>query len=331
MTIFISLIVFGVIVLFHEFGHFIVAKATGVKVHEFAIGMGPKIFSRKGVETEYTLRVLPLGGYIRMEGEDASSDDPRSFNKKSVPERAGIILAGPIMNFILSIALFTFIFVSIGVPTTVIKSTIENRPAREVGLQAGDKIVEIDQSKIKTWEDVINKIGNSPGKDISIKVKRNDELLTYNVRTIEENGRAVIGIIPKEEKNILLALRYGFQRVIYILNDMILFLGRAISGRASSSEIAGPVGILNLVGQAAETGILNVVSLAAVISLNLGLLNLLPIPALDGSRVLFLIVEALRGKKIDPEKEGTVHLIGFVLLMTLMIFVTYKDILRIIK
>ncbi|KXZ39807.1 regulator of sigma E protease [Alkalithermobacter thermoalcaliphilus JW-YL-7 = DSM 7308] len=331
MNILVSFLVFGVIVFFHELGHFAIAKMVGVKVYEFAIGMGPKLFSYRGYETEYTIRALPLGGYVRMEGEEESSDDPKSFSNKSVLERISIILAGPVMNFVLAVILFMIIFINTGIPTTIVKDTIQNLPAQQAGIMPGDRIVEINNSKVKTWDDVVKEINFSEGKQINIKVERDKSLYTYIVKPVQEEGRIIIGILPKQERNILLSFKYSVYRVYYILSDMLNFLFRTITGKASATEVTGPVGILNLVGQAAQVGMLNVIYLASIISINLGLLNLLPIPALDGSRILFLIVEGIRGKKISPERENTVHLIGFALLMALTIFITYKDILRIIK
>ncbi len=331
MTIIISLIVFGIIILFHEFGHFIMAKMAGVKVHEFAIGMGPKLFGFKGEETEYTIRILPLGGYVKMEGEDENSNDPRSFNNKSIFQRIGIILAGPLMNFILAIILFTGMFMYMGIPSTIIKETIDHLPAQKVGIKAGDKIVKINDIKVKSWEDIVKKISTSQDEKINIKVNRDGKLISYDVAPQKQKGKNMIGIVPKEEKNMLLSFEYAIKQTFYILNEMIHFLGKAISGKASTAEVTGPVGIVDVVGKAAKAGIINVISLAALISLNLGLLNLLPIPALDGSRILFLLIELIRGKKVDPDKEGTIHFVGFVALMLLMIFITYKDVLRIIK
>ncbi|SHJ44252.1 RIP metalloprotease RseP [Tepidibacter formicigenes] len=331
MTIIISLIVFGILVLFHEFGHFIVAKKSGVKVHEFAIGMGPKIYGFKGEETEYTIRALPLGGYVKMEGEDEVSDDPRSFNNKNVFQKISIIFAGPLMNFVLAILLFTLMSMYQGVPSTTIKNTINNLPAQEVGIKPGDKIVKIDNIEIKSWDDVRKTINASKSKNINMEIVRDGKIIKYEIAPKEKNGRMMVGIQPKYEKSIVLSLKYAVNQTIFLLDQMINFLGKAITGNVSSEQVAGPVGIINVVGQAAKAGFVYVINFAAVISINLGLFNLLPVPALDGGRIVFLLIELIRGKKIDPEKEGTIHFIGLVALMLLMIFVTYKDITRIIK
>ncbi|AHM56623.1 putative zinc metalloprotease [Peptoclostridium acidaminophilum DSM 3953] len=330
MTIFIALVVFGVIVLFHEFGHFIVAKLCKVKVHEFAIGMGPKIASIKGKETDYSIRLLPLGGYVKMLGEDEDSEDENSFGKKSVLQRIGIIAAGPIMNFVLAILLFTVIFMLVGIPTTSIKETMKDYPAQSAGIIEGDKIIEIEGTKIEDWNQVTSIVGNSAGKSIEIKIQRAGKPMEYKVTPLEQDGRGVIGILPSSEKNLALSLKSSVERTGYILSQMMNFFATLVTGNVNTSDVVGPVGIINVVGEAARVGYLNVISLAAVISINLGLINLFPFPALDGSRILFLIIELARGKKIDPEKEGMIHFIGFALLMLLMVFITYKDIIKLI-
>ncbi|CAH2213985.1 RIP metalloprotease RseP [Tepidibacter aestuarii] len=331
MNIIISLIVFGILVLFHEFGHFIVAKKAGVKVHEFAIGMGPKIYAYKGYETEYSIRLLPIGGYVRMEGEDEESTDPRSFNNKTIFQKISIVFAGPLMNFILAILLFTLMFMNKGVPGTIIENTIDNLPAQQVGIKQGDKILKINDTSIKNWDDIRKTISASTTDTIKIQVQRDDNVLNYNITPKYENGKKMIGIEPRYEKNIVSSFKYSVEQTFSILGQMIDFLGKAITGNVSKDEVAGPVGIINVVGQAADAGIINVIFLAAVISINLGLFNLLPIPALDGGRIVFLLIELIRGKKMDPEREGSIHFIGFVALMLLMVFTIYNDVSRIIK
>ncbi len=331
MNIIISLIVFGILVLFHEFGHFIVAKKAGVKIHEFAIGMGPKIYSYKGEETEYSLRVLPIGGYVRMEGEDEASSDPRSFNNKTILQKISIVFAGPLMNFILAILLFTVMFMYKGVPGTTIETIIDNLPAQQVGIKQGDKILKINDSSIKNWDDIRKTISGSNTDNIKIQIQRDGNIFEYDVTPKNDNGKKMIGIEPRYEKNIISSFKYAVDQTFFILGQMVDFLGKAITGNVSRDEVAGPVGIISVVGQAADAGMINVIFLAAVISINLGLFNLLPIPALDGGRIIFLLIEFIRGKKMDPEREGSIHFIGFVALMLLMVFTIYNDVSRIIK
>lgn len=328
-TIIVSLIVFGVIVIIHEMGHFLTAKYFGVTVHEFSVGMGPKLFSKKTNETEYSIRALPLGGYVRMEGEDTGSDDPNGFNNKHPLKRMAIIFAGPFMNFVFTVILLSALFMAVGVPVNKIGSLAPGLPAEESGLQVGDEIIRINQTPVKTWEDVTSTISASPEENLDFTVIREEKEQIITVETVEQSGRKIVGITSASEKHPGLSVVYGFKQTFIMLEGMLVFLGQLFTGNAGNEGVVGPVGIISAVGEAAKTGFANVISLAAIISLNLGLINLLPIPALDGSRIVFQFIELVRGKKIDPEKEGYVHMVGMVLLLALMLFITYKDILRI--
>lgn len=326
-----AIIVFSMLVFFHELGHFAVAKLVGIKVHEFAIGMGPKLLSFSGRETAYSVRALPIGGYVKMEGEDEKSDDIRSFNNKSVPARMAVIVAGPIMNFILGLLLFTLLFYSTGSPITTVDQVLANSPAEMSGIEVGDQIVEINRQEINTWSELETAIGNSQKAPLEVVLRRDGESLTKTMTPMEdeETGRIMIGIVPKMESSLGGAVRNSFRNFSMIVQEIMGFLRRLVTRQATSAEVAGPIGIISLVGEATRAGWLNVVFLAALISINLGLMNLLPIPALDGSRLLFLLVELLRGKPVDPDREGMIHMIGFSILIALMVFVTYQDIVRI--
>jgi regulator of sigma E protease len=331
MTIIVALLVFGFIVLVHEFGHFIVAKHHGVRVHEFAIGMGPKLFSIKR-ETEYSIRVLPFGGFIRMEGEDEESSDPKSFNKKSIGQRASIIFAGPFMNLILAILVFIPIFIYVGSPSTTIAKVENGSPAQQAGILVGDTITEINGKEIKNWNQITSTIDASKGKTLDIKVERNDDVENIKVTPKNEKGDFKLGIGTKLEKNIGGAFVNSIKTTINILGQMITLLVQLVTGNLPSGaaeSISGPVGIISVVGDATRSGFMDVLSLTALISLNLALMNLLPIPALDGGRLLFLAVEAIRGgKKLNQEREGMINFLGFAALMALMLFVTYRDMIK---
>lgn len=323
-----AIFVFLIVVLVHELGHFTVAKLVGIKVNEFAIGMGPKLYQRKKGETQYTLRLLPIGGYVQMEGEDESSDDPRSFSNVSVLSRIGVILAGGIMNFILAIVVLTIVSYGVGMPTTKIQETTINSPAQLAGIQKGDIITEINGTKIRNWEGIEDSINDSDIDNvIEIKIERNGNLEVLSLKPTLEEGRTIIGIIPQFEQSITSAIKGGFQKTGEFLKIMFEFLGMLFQGNVSTNDLSGPVGIVREIGAQAELGIYNVLFLLGFISVNLGFLNLLPIPALDGSRIIFLLIELIRGKPVDPNKEGFIHLIGFVLLIGLMLIVTYKDII----
>ncbi len=325
-----TIFVFFIVVVFHEFGHFIVAKTSGIKVHEFAIGMGPKLFKINKGDTDYTLRLLPIGGYVKMEGEDEHSDDLRSFSRKPIGIRMAVIAAGAIMNFILAIIVFSIYSYSVGVPTTTIDKVTEKLPAYEAGIRAGDTITSVDNYSVNSWEDIKKFINASDGKEIKVKVLRNERELNFTIKPIIEknDNRLIIGISPKMKKSILLSIKNGFENMIMILGLMFQFIFMLFKGKVGSGDISGPVGIVYLVGEAARSGFLYVLYIAGFISINLGFFNLLPIPALDGSRLVFLLIEFVRGKPVNPEREGFIHFIGFVFLILLMLVVAYKDIIK---
>jgi len=330
-TLIASFIVFGMLIFFHEFGHFIVAKLSDIKVREFSLGFGPQLVKMKPGETEYSIRLLPLGGFVKMEGEDEKTTDPRAFNNKHIINRLGVIFAGPAMNFVLAILLIGVISFFAGVATTRI-SVMPGEPADKAGLKDGDIIYSVDGQKVKTWDEVVNLISQKPGQNVAIVVLRNGKSESFNLTTEIEQGtqRGIIGIKSYVVKySAAESIKSGVQRTFWISGMILEGLFQIIRGK-TQADVVGPIGIVHMVGEAARVGIFNLLYLAAIISINLGLFNLFPIPALDGSRMFFLIVEFLRGKPIEPEKEGFVHFIGFTLLMILMIFIAYKDIMRFI-
>ncbi len=325
-----AIFVFLLVILLHELGHFTVAKLVGIKVKEFAIGMGPTVFNTKKGETKYSLRLLPIGGYVSMEGEDEDSNDPRSFNKASVFSRMAVLIAGSFMNFVLAIIVLSIVSFNTGMPTTIIENTTKDSPAQMAGIVKGDEIIAIDNVKIDNWEQVIDEIGNkSQNKQFEINVLRDGEKFNFDVTPKVENNRMIIGIETKMEKSVSGAIKGGFQKNGMILNAMFDFVKMAFRGQVSTRDLSGPVGVISIVGEAAKTGFTDVLLILGFISVNLGFFNLLPIPALDGSRLIFLFIELVRGKPISPEKENFVHIIGFVLLIGLMIIVTYRDLIRI--
>ncbi|WP_283593034.1 RIP metalloprotease RseP [Paraclostridium bifermentans] len=334
ITILIAILAFGVIVFIHELGHFLFAKKAGVRIHEFAIGMGPKIYSFKKGETVYSIRLLPLGGYVAMEGEDGDSHDPRAFGNKSILQRASILFAGPFFNIILTAVILAGIYMYQGMPSTTLKDVIDGSVAQKAGIQVGDTITEINGNDIKNWNELSKNIQDSKGKELKLTIDRNGKEKEIEVTPESKEGNYIIGIYPEYKKDILGSFGMAIKSTIAMLSQMIAFLGKLITGNLPGGlegSVAGPIGVISIVADATKVGVINVLYLAAVISLNLGVLNLLPIPALDGGRLFFLFIEFLRGgKKIDPEKEGMVNLIGFGALMVFMLFVTYKDIVRLV-
>ncbi|MEW6623245.1 MAG: RIP metalloprotease RseP [Bacillota bacterium] len=333
-TAILAIVIFGILILVHELGHFFVAKATGIRVEEFAIGMGPKLLGIKQGETYYSLRALPIGGFNKMSGmEPGQESDSRGFNSKSIFQRMMVITAGSLMNFLLAIVLFVLVFSYIGIPanSNVIGDTLAGMPAEQAGLKPGDQIIKIDGTPVNNWVEITEIIHNSPNKNLLLTVQRNGNVFDVNIVAEKdpETGVGLIGIRDSVRTyDVLTGLKLGVMRAIAILVLIVSSLVQIVTGQAPA-EVAGPVGIVQMIGQVAQFGIGTVLNFAALLSLNLGLINLLPIPALDGSRLVFLAVEGIRGKPINPERENFVHLIGFTILIFLMLLITYKDIIRI--
>ena len=330
LTAIAAIFVFLMVILFHEFGHFIVAKMVGIKVNEFSIGMGPKIIQKQKGETKYSIRILPIGGYVSMEGEDENSEDPRSFNKVPALSRIAVVTAGAIMNFVLAIIVFSIVSFNIGMPTTTISETIKGSPAEKIGIQKGDEILSINNQETKNWDSIVDKISKSNlNEELKVTILRNEEKIDYFIKPeINEENRLIIGIVPAYKKSFFSSIKGGFQNTWNILKLMFDFISMAFRGKVSTKDLSGPVGVIYTIGEAAKYGIMNLLYLMGFISVNLGFFNLLPLPALDGSRIIFLIIEIIRGKPVNPEKEGFIHFVGFILLIGLMLFVTYSDIIR---
>jgi RIP metalloprotease RseP len=328
-TLIISLIVFAVLIIFHEFGHFVVAKITGVKVIEFSVGMGPQLLSKDYGGTKYSLRLLPIGGYCQMYGEDGKEKDEGSFTSKSPFNRLLIISAGPAMNLLLAVLLFFIIGMYLGVPTTTIKGVMHNYPADKVGLIAGDTIIAINNTRINNWVKLSDEISRDDNEK-KLTILRDNELINLRIKPIydEETKRYIIGIEPEISRKPLLVLAWGLQQVYTVSKSIILTLGSLLLTGLNLSGFVGPVGVINLIGQVTKTGFINLMNLAAIISINLGIFNIFPIPPLDGSRILFIFIEMVRGKPIEPEKENAVHFIGFILLMIFSAIITYRDIIN---
>ena len=330
LTAIAAIFVFLLVVVIHEGGHFSVAKLVGIKVNEFAIGMGPKLFQKRKGETVYTIRALPIGGYVKMEGEDEDSDDPRGFSKVSVWSRIAVVSAGAIMNFVLAIVVLSIVAFSLGLPTTTIEEVLVDSPAMEYGVLPGDKIISIDGVEISEWNEIVETINSSEtSKALDIKVQRDGEIISLQVKPVLDDERVVIGIVPRSEKSFFKSIEAGFKDTWHFLKLMFNFIAMLFQGKVSTNDLAGPIGVINEIGNQAKVGFLNLLYILGFISVNLGFFNLLPIPALDGSRIVFLLIEAIRGKPVDPKKEGFIHFLGFIFLISLMLLVTYKDLIRI--
>lgn len=414
-TVIAFIVIFGALVFFHELGHLVFAKRAGILCREFAIGFGPKVFSHKKGETTYTIRLLPIGGFVRMAGEDPEvveikpgyrigllfDDDNkvnkiilnnkekypncriieveyadierelfikgypedeeeslksfsvsqtavvvengletqiapynRQFGSKTLPQRAMAIFAGPMMNFVLAFFVFIIIALLQGVPTNEPKlgEITPDGAAKAAGLVKGDLVQSINGAEISSWTDVVEIIRENPNEKLDFTITRNGEDLEIPVtpkeQTVEGNKIGIIGVYSPVEKSPVQAITSGFEETYFWTKQIFVMLGKLVTGQFSIDMLSGPVGIYVSTDTVVQSGIYYVMKWAAILSINLGIMNLLPLPALDGGRLMFFAVEAVRGKPIDRHKEGLVHFIGFALLMLLMLVVTWNDIQR---
>lgn len=323
--------VFGLLIASHELGHFTVAKLSGVKVLEFALGMGPKLFGFKRGETNYSLRLLPIGGYVKMLGEEEDSNDPRAVCNINPWKRILISLAGAFMNFVLAIVLFTIVLYNIGIPVKepIIGDVMDNRPAMEAGVKVNDKILSVNNKKIDKWEDFTAFLQDNKDKTFKLTVLRDNKVVDLNItpKLDEKENRYLVGVNLKVEKgNIFVSIKNGISQTFSAVTWMVDILLGAFKGKMSLNDIGGPVAVVKMSGEVAKLGILQLLSFAGALSINLGIINLIPFPALDGGWVVILLIQAITGKKIDENKIGYLNLIGFVVLFGLMILVTVKDV-----
>lgn len=415
-TVIAFIVIFGALVFFHELGHLVFAKRAGILCREFAIGFGPKVFAFTKDDTVYTIRLLPIGGYVRMAGEDPEmveikpgyrvgllfdkdeqvnkivlnnkekypdlrileveyadiehdliikgyeeGDDEalqtfkisrtaklvengsetliapydRQFASKTLGQRTMAIFAGPMMNFVLAFVVFVIIAFIQGIPTNepMLGKVTPDGAAISAGLKEGDIIHSVDGAEISSWADVVEIIQKNPERELEFLLERNSQEMTIDVtpkKQVLEDGRTIgiIGVYSPMEKSPLKAVAFGAQELVTWTKEIFVAVGKLITGQFSIDALSGPVGIYVSTDTVAQSGILYLMKWAGVLSINLGIMNLLPIPALDGGRLMFFAVEALRGKPLDRQKEGIIHFIGFALLMLLMLVVTWNDIQR---
>lgn len=342
MQVILAILLLGVLVTFHELGHYLAGRAAGIYIHEFAIGMGPVIFSKQGKETRYTIRLIPIGGYNRFAGEEGKDREedvhvPRERLISTQPpgRKAMVVAAGPAANMLIAAVAFmaVFSFVGISRPTNVISEVMAGYPAASAGIQTGDTIVSVAGTPTPTWETMTAAIKPRASQPTEIVVRRGSEDITFEITPLDVNGSGVIGVRPS-----FVVTRMGpFQGLVEGLKETIIMSVTWIQGIFGmivgkiAPEVTGPVGITQILGEAARTGLGELLYLLGALSANLGLFNLLPVPALDGSRLIFAGAEAITGKPIDPDKESLIHFVGFFLLMGLFVVITYKDILRLIR
>ncbi|WNS82198.1 RIP metalloprotease RseP [Domibacillus sp. DTU_2020_1001157_1_SI_ALB_TIR_016] len=413
-TVIAFIVIFGSLVFFHELGHYLFAKRAGILCREFAIGMGPKVFAHKKGETVWTFRLLPIGGYVRMAGEDPETAElkpgqrigvvfnkngeainlilngrdrfkdarlievenadlehgmtiigyeegadelktypvhrealitedqlstqiapyERQFNSKSLSKRAMAIFAGPLFNFILAFIIFVALAMIQGIPTNEprLGEVTEGGAATRAGLQEGDRVMSINGGAVGSWEEIVGVVQENPGKELSFLIDRNGEQLELPVTpsSMEAEGETFgrIGVYSPFEHSVLGSFTSGAKEVYNWTRLIFELLGTMVTGQFSIDMLSGPVGIYVSTDTVAQSGVLNLAKWAGVLSINLGIMNLLPLPALDGGRLMFFLFEAVRGKPVDRKMEGLVHFVGFALLMLLMIIVTWNDIQR---
>lgn len=344
LTLLLFILILGIIILVHEFGHFIWAKTFGVHIYEFSIGMGPVVFSKKGKDgINYNLRAFPIGGFVQMAGEVYEDDEEIPKEKfmcnKKWHQRLIILIAGVVNNFILALVLLFFYGLIWGVTSngTVVKEAKPDYPMAQAGIVAGDEIISINGYKVNTWDKA----------QIVLAFKNKNEYYTFEVK--HEDGKVdTYKITPKVEKNedgketkvfgvsidteakqgFFASIQFAFQKFASVIETMALTVTSLFSGKLSVSSLSGPVGIYQVVGQGINLGISYLVYILAFLSINVGFINILPFPAFDGGRVLFMIIEKIIGRPVDSKIENVFHAVGFFLLMILMIYITFQDIIR---
>lgn len=334
MSIVYTLLILCVLIVTHEFGHFIVAKLNGIYVKEFSLGMGPKLLQWGKNETKYSIRLFPIGGYVSMDGEDEASDDPRAFCNKGVLQRMSVVFAGPFMNFVFAILFFIISFMYFGTPVTdsVIGEVKVGGPAYNAGLQDGDVVLSIDGEKTADWNDMTESIYPAAGKTLVFEIDRNGEVFKTEVtpQYNEEYGYAVIGINQHIEKaNLFESIKLGCVKTYEFTVLLIKTLWQMITGQ-TAVDVAGPVGMVSIVNQYANMELMYLFMLSGILSINLGVINLIPFPAMDGFRLVSLAIEGVRGKPLPAEKEGMINFVGIIVLLGLMVLITMNDIGRIV-
>ena len=322
----------GFLIFIHELGHFTVARLCKVRVNEFAIGFGPTIWKKQGKQTKYALRLIPLGGFVSMEGEEQRSEEEGSFSKASIPKRIAIVAAGAIVNIIFALVVYFVLTLSSGTyVSNVVNTTIEGYPAQEIGIQSGDKIVEVNEQKISNLYDLNEALQEKTG-EITIKVERNGEIIEYKTspKEVTEQGYTTyylgVNLKPAEDTFINRCIN-GVISTKDFLFSIVDNLKQIFTGNVGVDQMVGPVGISEVVSK--TEGIREFIYMLALISISLGVTNLLPIPALDGGKILILIIEAIRRKPLKEELEIKIQLLGFSILIALSLYVTYNDIIRI--
>ena len=329
-TAILAIILFCVMIFPHELGHYIAAKRLGVKVNEFAFGMGPVIWKKQKGETLHSIRLFPIGGFCSMEGEDEDSDEPRAFNNKKPWQKIIILAAGSFMNVLCAILIMSIVVGVLGFTTTTIDTVSEGSPAEMAGIMAGDEITAIDGQPIEAWTDVSAAIASAEGGQIIMTVQRDGRTLESSVTPEQtQDGAFLIGITSRVSHNPFRAVAEGAKSTWNITVSMFQTLSQLFTGQLGADSLSGPVGMVQMVSQTTQYGWWYYGFLTALICINLAIINMLPLPALDGGRIIFVIISMITGRPVSQKVEGTVHFVGIMLLFGLMAYVTFNDITRI--
>ena len=346
MTIIYFILILGGIVFFHELGHFLFAKKAGVYIYEFSIGMGPQLFKWKSKkdETMYSIRLLPIGGFVQMAGEEIDPDEnipkEKRMQSKTWLQRFSIMIAGIFFNFVLAIVLLFVVGLINGTPKkeTYIGVIDKNSSAYNAGLRENFEILQVNGKKTSTKDILSLELIANVKKEVEIKYKDangNVEIAKFKADTVDENGttnyKYGFSLINQKQRGFFSSIKYAFTKTIELIEYMFFVIWYLITGKISLTNLSGPIGIFTMVGETAKEGLINLVYLMAIISVNVGFINFLPLPAFDGGRILFLIIEKIKGSPVNPKIENIIHTVGLGLLMLLMVFITYNDILRIFR
>ncbi len=346
MTIIYFILILGGIVFFHELGHFLVAKKAGVYIYEFSIGMGPQLFKWKSKkdETMYSIRLLPIGGFVQMAGEEIDPDEnipkEKRMQSKTWLQRFSIMIAGIFFNFVLAIVLLFVVGLINGTPQkeTYIGVIDKNSSAYNAGLRENFEILQVNGKKASTKDILSLELIANVKKEVEVKYKDengNVEIAKFKADTVDENGttnyKYGFSLINQKQRGFFSSIKYAFTKTIELIEYMFFVIWYLITGKISLTNLSGPIGIFTMVGETAKEGLINLVYLMAIISVNVGFINFLPLPAFDGGRILFLIIEKIKGSPVNPKIENIIHTVGLGLLMLLMVFITYNDILRIFR
>ncbi|WP_242846291.1 M50 family metallopeptidase [Anaeromassilibacillus senegalensis] len=345
LLVIIAVLLFGFIVFIHEFGHFITAKLSGIRVNEFAIGMGPTLFHFQKGETKYALRLLPIGGFCAMEGEDEDSSEEGAFGSKPVWKRILVVVMGAVMNIVLGLVLMMILLgQQPAFNSTTIGKFQDGAATQAAGLQIGDTFTSVDGYKVNTDRDLSFALATANPDSVDVEVLRDGQTITFQdvkFNTKDNNGKPMLMLdfyVEPIQKNVGTLLVKSWQDTVSTVRMVWYSLAGLLSGQFGLNDMAGPVGAASAIGEVASQGLAqsfgtainNILYMMMIITVNLGVVNLLPFPALDGGRLVFLVVEAVRRKPINPKYEGWVNAAGFVLLMCLMVVITFSDILRLV-